>query len=135
MSEAGYWDLFERASRALQRAELAEAETVFLEACCEARRERLPRLVDRAYCNWAAIRIERGTPSGLQQGLSRVLGGSDDLRARQLAAYHLAVLYQDRGRLRIMRFYADTASRLAESTGDSRPAAAHLLGLNATMEG
>lgn len=135
MSETVYWDLFERANRAFQRAELAEAEAVFLEAWHEARRERLPRLADRAYCNWAAVRIERGTHSGLRQGLSRVLGGSDDLRARQLAAYHLAVLYQDRGQLRIMRFYADAASRLAESTGDSRPAAAHLLGLNAMKEG
>ncbi|HYH46072.1 MAG TPA: hypothetical protein VEG34_10325, partial [Thermoanaerobaculia bacterium] len=135
MSEAGYWDLFERASRAVRRAELAEAETVFLEACRETRREGLARLVDRAYCNWAAIRIERGTLSGIRQGLSRVLGGSEDPRARQLAAYYLAALYQDRGRLRIMRFYAETSSRLAESTGDGRPAAAHLLGLNAVREG
>ncbi|HVG09272.1 MAG TPA: tetratricopeptide repeat protein [Thermoanaerobaculia bacterium] len=135
MGEAVYWDLFERACRSVQRAELAEAETVFLEACREARRESLPRLVDRAYCNWAAIRIERGTPAGIREGLSRVLGGSDDPRARQLAAYNLASLYQDRAPLRIMRFYAEAASRLAESTGDGRPAAAHLLGLNAMKEG
>ncbi|HYG61965.1 MAG TPA: hypothetical protein VEL74_05255 [Thermoanaerobaculia bacterium] len=133
--ESAYWDLYREGVDALHAARLAEAETVLQQALEEARRRRLRLLADRAYCNWAAVRIERGLPAvetgGVVEGLSAILGRSRDLKARQLAAYDLACLYRVQGRNRPGRLYAEIAERLAATGGDvqSRAVSRHLLGL------
>ncbi len=136
MNNSSYWDLHARGAEALYEAKLEAAEATFAAARREAETRRLFGLADRAYCNWAATRLERGQPSGLREGLSRVLGSSDDPKARQLASYYLANLYRIRGPFRGARFYAEMSRRLAESLGD-RPGQAsttHLLGLLCVAE-
>jgi tetratricopeptide (TPR) repeat protein len=133
--EAAYWDLYREGVDDLHAARLAEAESVLERALQEARRRRLRLLADRAYCNWAAVRIERGLPAEetgpIVNGLSAVLGRSPDLKARQLAAYDLACLYRAHGRTRPGRLYAEIAGRLAATGGDvqSQAVSRHLLGL------
>lgn len=129
--ETAYWDLYKEGTEALHAARLAEADALLAQGLEEARRRRLRLLTDRAYCNWAAVRIERGLTDGIAEGLSQVLGQSPDLKARQLAAYDLATLYRWQGRIRPGRFYAEIADRLAVSLGDAKSQAAsrHLLGL------
>jgi tetratricopeptide (TPR) repeat protein len=116
---------------ALRQGNLAEAEEAFALSRRCARENQLPGLADRAYCNWAAIRLERNHLEGLRMGLSRVLGESPDLRARQLAAYQLTTYYRTRGNLRLARFYAEMSCQLAEKLGDDqiRATTLHCLGL------
>jgi tetratricopeptide (TPR) repeat protein len=135
--EAVYWDLHKEGVEALHAARLAEAEAVLEQAVEETRRRRLRLLADRAYCNWAAVRIERGLTAGIAERLSAILGRSPDLKARQLAAYDLACLYRAQGKRRPGRFYAEMAWRLAGSLGDARSRAVsrHLLGLLWLAEG
>jgi tetratricopeptide (TPR) repeat protein len=131
MNESSYWDLHEQAVDAFRRGKLAESEEAFALNQRRARENQLPGLADRAYCNWAAIRLERNQLAGLRPGLSRVLGESSDLKARQLAAYNLATCYRLQGNLRGARFYAEMAGRLAETLGDEQVQASslHCLGL------
>jgi tetratricopeptide (TPR) repeat protein len=136
MNESAYWDLHEQAVDALRQGNLAEAEELFALSRRCAQDNQLPGLADRAYCNWAAIRLERDLLEGLRMGLSRVLGESLDLRARQLAAYHLTTYYRTRGNLRAARFYAEMSCQLAEKLGDDqiRATTLHCLGLLWTAE-
>ncbi len=131
MNESSYWDLHEQAVDALRRGNLTEAEEAFVLSRRYAQESQLPGLADRAYCNWAAIRLEQNQLAGLRLGLSRVLGESSDLRARQLAAYNLTTYYRCRGNLRAARFYAEMSGRLAEKLGDDqiRATSLHCLGL------
>jgi tetratricopeptide (TPR) repeat protein len=131
MNESAYWDLHEQAVDALRQGNLAEAEEAFALSRRCAQDNQLPGLADRAYCNWAAIRLERNELEGLRMGLSRILGESPDLRARQLAAYQLTTYYRTRGNLRLARFYAEMSCQLAEKLGDDqiRATTLHCLGL------
>jgi tetratricopeptide (TPR) repeat protein len=136
MNESSYWDLHERAVDALRRGDLPEAEEAFALSRRHAQESHLPGLADRAYCNWAAIRLEQNRIEGLRTGLSQVLGGSSDLKARQLAAYNLTTCYRLRGNLRTARFYAEMSGQLAEKLGDDQVRATifHCLGLLWTAE-
>jgi tetratricopeptide (TPR) repeat protein len=131
MNESTYWDLHEHAVDAFRHGKLAESEEAFALNQKRAREIRRPGLADRAYCNWAAIRLERNQAEGLRAGLSQVLGESPDLKARQLAAYNLANCYRLQGNVRPARFYADMAGWLAETQKDDQAQASslHLLGL------
>jgi tetratricopeptide (TPR) repeat protein len=130
MKESAYWDLFEQAAEALGRGQLAEAEKAFCLGHELAKENRLS-LADRAYCNWAAVRMELGQCTGLREGLSRVLGESRDPKARQLAAYNLSGYYQTRNH-RAARLYAEMSCRLAETLKDGHAQASslHSLGLS-----
>jgi tetratricopeptide (TPR) repeat protein len=136
MNESSYWDLHENAADALRRGDLQEAEEAFARSQQCAKDHQLPGLADRAYCNWAAIRLEQNQTQGLRTGLSQVLGGSPDLKARQLAAYNLTTCYRMRGNLRAARFYAEMSGQLAERLGDDQVRATifHCLGLLWTAE-
>jgi tetratricopeptide (TPR) repeat protein len=136
MNESSYWDLHKRAVDALRLGKLTEAEEAFALSRQCARDNHLPGLADRAYCNWAAIRLEQNQTAGLRAGLSQVLGGSSDLKARQLAAYNLTTCYRMRGNLRTARFYAEMSGQLAEKLGDDQVRATifHCLGLLWTAE-
>jgi tetratricopeptide (TPR) repeat protein len=136
MNESLYWDLHENAVDALRRGKLSEAGEAFARSRQCARENHLPGLADRAYCNWAAIRLEQNQTAGLRAGLSQVLGGSSDLKARQLAAYNLTTCYRLRGNLRAARFYAEMSGQLAERLGDDQVRATifHCLGLLWTAE-
>lgn len=136
MNESSYWDLHEQAVDALRRGNLAEAEEAFVLSRRCAQESQLPGLADRAYCNWAAIRLEQNQLGGLRMGLSQILGESSDLRARQLAAYNLTTYYRTRGNLRAARFYAEMSCQLAEKLGDDqiRATTLHCLGLLWTAE-
>lgn len=136
-NESAYWDLYSRAVGALHEARLAEAEVTFLEARQEAENQGISSLADRAYCNWAAVRVETGKPAGLREGLSRVLGQSPDAKARQLSAYHLAVLYDSQDQPRAADLYAEMSSRMADSLQDpqGRASSSHLLGLMQLRDG
>jgi tetratricopeptide (TPR) repeat protein len=131
VGESVYWDLCRRGVEALLAARLEEAEALFRKAHEEAERRGMESLVGRAYCNWAAVRVERGETTGIEAGLSAILGGSPDLKARQLAAYHLGILHRNEGRTRIGRFYAEMALRLATALGErnSRAVSSHFVGL------
>lgn len=131
VGESVYWDLCRRGVEALLAARLEEAEALFRKAYEEAERREMETLVGRAYCNWTAVRIERLETAGLEAGLSAILGGSADLKARQLAAYNLATLHRTEGRTRVGRFYAEMALRLATTLGEknSRAVSSHFLGL------
>lgn len=130
MNDSTYWEWHHRGLEALNAARFSEAEEAFARARSEALRHRLP-LVDRAYCNWAGIRHVQERRTGLEKGLSRILGGSEDPRARQLAAYYLACIHWSQRNLKSARFYGKMAVRLAESleVTASRIAGVHLLGL------
>lgn len=130
MSDSEYWEWHQRGLEALNEARLSEAAEAFARARSAALRHGLP-LVDRAYCNWAGIRHAQDRRTGLEKGLSRVLGGSEDPRARQLAAYYLACIHWSQKNLKSARFYGSMAVRLAESLEliPSRVAGVHLLGL------
>jgi tetratricopeptide (TPR) repeat protein len=130
MNDSTYWEWHHRGLEAWNAARLSEAAEAFARARAEALRRRLP-FVDRAYCNWAAIRHVQDRTTGLEKGLSRILGGSQDPRARQLAAYHLACICCSQKNLKRARFYGKMAVRLAESLGviSGRIASVHLLGL------
>ncbi len=136
MNDSAYWDLHSRAAEALFEARLVEAEAMFLAARQEAQNRGISPLADRAYCNWAAVRLENGKTAGLRVGLSRVLGQSPDAKARQLAAYQLALLY-DEDRPRAANLYAEMSCRLADSQGDRQGGASsrHLLGLIQLRDG
>ncbi len=131
MSESSYWDLHERAAEALRHGKLAESEEAFALSQERARAIRRPGLADRAYCNWAAVRLERNGPEGLRAGLSRILGESSDLKARQLAAYNLASLYRSLRNSRVAAFYAGMAGRLAaeQKDGSGQASSLHLRSL------
>jgi tetratricopeptide (TPR) repeat protein len=130
MNDSAYWEWHQRGLQALNDARLSEAAEAFARARSEALRHRLP-LADRAYCNWAGVRHVQDRTKGLEKGLSRILGGSEDPRARQLAAYYLACIHWSQKNLKTARFYGQMAVRLAESLGatPSRVAGTHLLGL------
>src|SRR4051812_7457793 len=132
MSESSYWDLHEHAAAALLHGKLAEAEEAFALSQGRARAIRRPGLADRAYCNWAAVRLERKQVEGLRAGLSRILGESSDRKARQLAAYNLATYYRSLGNLRVAAFYTAMARRLAEEQKDG-PAQASSLHLRSLI--
>ncbi|HVR97643.1 MAG TPA: hypothetical protein VMW27_13575 [Thermoanaerobaculia bacterium] len=129
--ESVYWDLCHRGIEALLAARLEESEALFRQAYVQAERHGLLTLTGRAYCNWAAVQVERGETAGIEVGLSAVLGGSPDLKARQLAAYHLAALYRTEGRTRVGRFFAEMSLRLATELGErnSRAVSSHFVGL------
>jgi tetratricopeptide (TPR) repeat protein len=131
MNDSAYWDLHQRAVKALYDAKLTEAEATFLAARQEAKDQRLSILADRAHCNWAATRTVRGKTAGLSEGLSRILGRSVDPTARQLASYNLALILRLQGSSRPARFYSEMALRLAESLRDRSKQASslHHLGL------
>ena len=131
MNDAAYWQLRRQGEEALEGARLPEAEDLLARALAEARRLGSGELADRAFCNWAAVRIERGLHHGLRNGLSRILGRSPDSKARQLAAYSLAAIYRTEKKGRLGRFYAEASLRLAREQGDlfSEAASCHLLGL------
>lgn len=137
MNDSRYWELYHRGSQALAAARVLEAEEAFAQAWLEASLQELHPLVDRAWCNWAAVRFERGETAGIQDGLMRVLGTSADLKARQLAAYNLAVQLRAEDRTRPARLYAGMAERQAAELGDQRSRAAclHMLGLLEIDEG
>jgi tetratricopeptide (TPR) repeat protein len=126
MSESSYWDLHEHAAAALLHGKLAEAEEAFALSQGRARAIRRPGLADRAYCNWAAVRLERSGPEGLRAGLSRILGESSDPKARRLAAYNLATWYRSLGNSRVAAFYAEMAGRLAAEQKDASAQASSL---------
>ncbi len=131
MNDSSYWTLHEQGVAALHGARLAEAEAAFLSAHREAKRRRCFALADRAYCNWAAVQVEKGLLAGTCEGLSKVLGRSQDLKARRLAAYYLAICYYARNLPKPAKFYAEMSSRLAQSLGDRRAQASshHLMGI------
>lgn len=135
MNDSSYWEWHQRGLEAMNAARLSEAAEAFARARAEALRHGLP-LADRAYCNWASVRGLQDRTAGLEKGLSRVLGGSEDARARQLAAYHLACIHWTQKNLRSARFYAKMAIRLAESLAviSGQVAGMHLLGLIALSE-
>lgn len=137
MNDSAYWDLHQRAVEALHDARLAEAETTFLTARQEAEHQGIAALADRSYCNWAAIRIEKGQSAGLREGLARVLGHSPDARARQLAAYYLAILYKENGLHRPAGLYGEMSNRLADKLQNPQGQAStrHFLGLSQLGEG
>src|SRR5690349_14320326 len=131
MNDSAYWEWHHRALEAFNAARFAAAEEGFARARAEALRHRLP-FVDRAYCNWAGVRYYwQNRTTGLEKGLSRVLGGSEDPQARRLAAFHLATLYFGRKNLKRAKFYGEMAVRLAEELEviPGQIASRHLLGL------
>jgi tetratricopeptide (TPR) repeat protein len=136
MNESSYWDSHEQALDAFRRGDLTAAEDAFALARRHAQESQLSDLADRAYCNWAAVRLEQNQLAGLRAGLSQVLGENADLRARQLAAYNLTTCYRLQGNLRAARFYAEMSSQLAEKLGDDqiRATTLHCLGLLWTAE-
>lgn len=133
MKESAYWDLFEQAAEALGRGQLGEAEKAFSLGHELAKQSNLG-LADRAYCNWAAVRMELGQRAGLREGLSRVLGESPDAKARQLAAYSLSGYYQTRNH-RAARLYAEMSCRLAETLEDGHAQASSLHSLALSWAG
>jgi len=135
--DSSYWTLHERGVTALHEARLAEAAEAFLQAQEEAKNQRCQDLADRAYCNWAAVQLEKDPPADVSAGLSSILGQTEDLKARRLAAYYLAIWHRYQGRPQGARFYAAMSNRLAQSLGDSRSQASslHLLGLLSLQEG
>ena len=135
-AESSYWTWHEQGLTALQGARLAEAEDAFLSAHREAKRRQFFALADRAYCNWAAVQFEKAEPADVHEGLSSILGRTEDLKARRLAAYYLAIWYRRQGLPQAARLYADMSNRLAEILGDSRSQASslHLLGLLSLQE-
>ena len=130
MSDSSYWEWYQRGLEALNATRFSEAEEAFARARAEALRRGLP-LADRAYCNWAAVRFWQHRTTGLEKGLSRVLGGSEDPQARRLAAFYMAGLYFDRKNLKSAKFYGEMAARLAEDLGviPGQIASRHFLGL------
>lgn len=128
MHDSLYWDLYQKGLTALHEGRLVQAEELLATARTQAPG---PGLADRAWCNWAILRIERGRSDDVREGLSRILGCSPDAKARQLAAYNLALLYRLDGRSRPARFYAEVSARLAQEQGDgfSQGTSQHLLGL------
>src|SRR5262245_57007109 len=107
MTDNTYWELHAQAVAAFHEAKLADAEATLGGGRWVSKYRRLFKLADRAYCNWAAVRLERGSPSGVEEGLSRVLGCSEDAKARQLASYSLAAHYHLKRRFRGARLYAE----------------------------
>lgn len=130
MNDSVYWDWYHRGLEAVNAARFPAAEEAFARARAEALRQRLP-FVDRAYCNWAGVRYWQNRTTGLEKGLSRVLGASEDPQARRLAAFHMATLYFGRKNLKRAKFYGEMAGRLAEDLGavPGQIASRHLLGL------
>ena len=118
MDETTYWQLHGLGGEAVEEARLSDAARLFAAAEAEARRLGKPALADRAFCNQAAVRYREGSATGIREGLSRILGSSPDARARELAAYNLAVLFRRRQRLGVARFYGETALRQACSLGE-----------------
>lgn len=135
MNDSTYWEWHHRGVEALNAARFSESEEAFARARSEALRHRLP-LVDRAYCNWAGVRYWQHRMTGLEKGLSRVLGRSEDPQARRLAAFHMASLYFGRKNLKCAKFYGEMAVRLAEDLGviPGQIAGRHLLSLMCLAE-
>lgn len=130
MNDSSYWEWHHRGLEAVNAVRLSEAEVAFARARAEALRHRLP-FADRAYCNWFAVRYWHHRKTGLEKGLSRVLGASEDSLARRLAAFHLASLYFNQKNLKRAKFYGEMAVRLAEELGATPGliSGLHLLGL------
>lgn len=130
MNEQRYWELHREAVAASAQARFGRAEELFGEASREARHLGLSHLADRAACNRAAIALERGDASRNEE-LSRILGASTDLKARQLAAYSLGNAYRNMGKLSPAQFYGRISVRLARRLGQpaSEASCLHFLGL------
>jgi tetratricopeptide (TPR) repeat protein len=124
-SEEGYWQLYLQAVQSLNDGLFQVAEDIFRQALQATRHPRLRQLRDRAYCNWAGVWVACGK-ADLDAPLSGLLGASSDLKARQLAAYHLANLYYFQHKARPSRLYAGMARRLAQALGDRRGEAVSL---------
>lgn len=124
-SEEGYWQLYQQAVQSLHDGLFQVAEDIFGQALQATRHPRLRQLRDRAYCNWAGVGLACGKAE-LDAPLSGLLGASADLKARQLAAHHLAHLYCIQHKARPSRLYAGMARRLAQTLGDRRGEAVSL---------
>jgi tetratricopeptide (TPR) repeat protein len=137
MNDSAYWDLYQQGAAALCEARFADAETVLAQAWAEARGLADRVVAERARCNLAAAQIMLGTTEALEEDLSRILGASQDLKTRQLAAYNLATFHNAERRTRIGRFYANMSLEMARRLRDgfSQGASAYLLALIDAEEG
>jgi tetratricopeptide (TPR) repeat protein len=136
MNDSAYWDLHAKGVRAVNGLRFLEAEEAFAEARVEAQEQGLCGLADRAFCNGVAARLELDQRADVQRELSEILGRSEDGKARQLAAYYLAVSQKTRGNLRPARLYGEMAVRLACEMGDlmGQASGLDLLGMLAMQE-
>jgi len=99
--------LRERGLKSLNQGDLEVAHRLFEEALVRAREDGEERLIDRAFCNLAAVEIETGTVSdGDLIRLREILMRNTDLENCWLAAYNLAHAHELRKAYKKGLFYA-----------------------------
>ncbi len=104
---ASYELLRERGLKSLNQGDLEVAHRLFEEALVRAREDGEERLIDRAFCNLAAVEIETGTISdGDLIRLREILMRNTDLENCWLAAYNLAHAHEFRKAFKKGLFYA-----------------------------
>jgi tetratricopeptide (TPR) repeat protein len=91
------------------RGDLAAAEELLTRALDLARQLEDPSLADRAYCNLAAVQIERSPRDEILPRLRQILVRHADVETYRLAAYHLARAYELRKDCKKGLFYARIA--------------------------
>lgn len=125
VDEQGYWELYQQAVQSLHDGCFQTAAEIFARALHATRHPHLRRLRDRACCNLTGVGVACGR-GDIDGALSKVLGASADLKARQLAAHHLAHVHSIRHEARPSRLYAGMAHRLAQTLGDRHSEAVSL---------
>ncbi len=118
-----YTALKSRAWKALDRAEFKKAEKLFEWALVEARQRGDVSLQERAMCNLTAPAIATGTAMRYLGELRQILGSSADPKARFLAAYNLAFIFDHQEAPRKALFYAQVAYQQSEALEDTASAA------------
>ncbi|MEP7009637.1 MAG: hypothetical protein ABJC13_04875 [Acidobacteriota bacterium] len=104
---ATYEILRERGLKSLNQGDLEVAHRLFDEALVRAREDGEERLIDRAFCNLAAVEIETGAISdGDLIRLREILMRNTDLENCWLAAYNLAHAHELRKAFKKGLFYA-----------------------------
>lgn len=108
-----YEEIRQEGLKALNNGSLDQAYELFDRAYQLAQRHGDEQLVDRAYCNRAAVAIEVGSPNDYLPALRRILTSHRDLENSRLAAYNIAQIYQLRKDYKKGLFYARIARDLS----------------------
>lgn len=78
-------------------------------------------LIDRAFCNFAAVKIEHAPADELLPRLREILVRNNDAENCRLAAYHLARAYEEKAEYKKGLFYARIARERARSLASPEP--------------
>ena len=116
-ANARYDELRDRANALLQAGTLPAAQGLFEEALVLARDLGEPELVDRAYCNLAAVVVETEKRATVLPELRRILMSNRDPENCRLAAYHIARAYELAKETKKGLFYARIACDLSVRLG------------------